>query len=82
MQKQVILLMISNKEKREAKSKVWEAKSEGRQLWNYLAVIKILALLRAKNKSNFYCLTCLHSFIKKANLNRINDYVKIKIFVM
>ena len=32
VQKQVILLMISNKEKREAKSKVWEAKSEGRQV--------------------------------------------------
>ena len=32
MQKQVILLMISNKEKREAKSKVWETKSEGRQV--------------------------------------------------
>ena len=61
MQKQVILLMISNKGKREAKSKVWEAKSEGRQLWNYLAVIKISALLRGKNKSNFYCLSCLHS---------------------
>ena len=61
MQKQVILLMISNKGKREAKSKVWEAKSEGRQLWNYLAVIKISTLLRAKNKSDFYCLSCLHS---------------------
>ena len=61
MQKQVILLMISNKGKRKAKSKVWEAKSEGRQLWNYLAVIKISALLRAKNKSDFYCLRCLHS---------------------
>ena len=82
MQKQVILLMISNKGKREAKSKVWEAKSEGRQLWNYLAVIKISALLRAKNKSDFYCLSCRHSFIRKTNLNRINDYVKIKIFVM
>ena len=45
-EKQVILLMISNGEKHEAKSKGHEPKSEGRQRWYYLAVKKLLALLR------------------------------------
>ena len=56
--KQVILLMILNRQK-------CHAKSEGKQQWHYLAVIKLSTLLRGtKSKINgdFYCLNCLQSF--------------------
>ena len=56
-EKQVILLIILNKEKR-------KAKSEG-QRWHYLVVKKLSALLRgitSKQHGDFYCLNCLHSF--------------------
>ena len=61
-EKQVILLMISNREKE----------------WHYLAVKKQSALLRgitSKHPSDFYCLNCLHFFVKK-KLSRIKKYVK------
>ena len=48
-EKQVILLMILNREKQ----------------WGYLAVKKLSALLRritSKHHGDFYCLNCLHSF--------------------
>ena len=51
----VIILMISNREKQ----------------WNYLAVKKLSALLRgitSKNKGDFYCLNCFHSFRTKNKL--------------
>ena len=67
-QKQVILLMISNSKK-----------------WHYLAVKKLSELLRevtSKNRGDFYCQNCLHSFKIENNLNCIKEYVKIKIFVM
>ena len=77
--------MISNKEKLyEARSEGREAKSEGQQRWHYLAVKKLLALLRgitSKHHGDFHCLKCFHSFAKKINFNRIKEYVKIKIFV-
>ena len=47
--KQVIIWMISN----------------GGELWHYLAVKKLSALLRgitSKHHGDFYCLSCLHSF--------------------
>ena len=50
-EKQIILLMIPNKEK------------EGR--WHYFAVKKLSTLLHgitSKHKGDFYCLNCLHSF--------------------
>ena len=50
--KKVIILMISNREKQ----------------WNYLAVKKLSALLKgitSKNKGDFYCLNCFHSFRTK-----------------
>ena len=75
--KQVILLMISNGEKR-------VAKSEGRR-WHYLAVKKQSALLTgitSKHYSDLHCLNCLHCFRTKTNLNCTKEYVKIKIFVM
>ena len=56
-EKQVILLMIPNGEKR-------EAKSEG-QRWQYVAVKKLSGLLRgvtSKNNGDFYCLNSLSSF--------------------
>ena len=67
-EKQVILLMISNREKCEVKSEGRQAKSDGRRLWHYLAVKKLLALLRgiaSNNYGDFYCLNCLHSFRTK-----------------
>ena len=57
-EKQVILLMILNRQKCQAKSK-------GKQQWHYLAVKKLSTLLRGtKSKINgdFYCLNCLQSF--------------------
>ena len=76
-EKQVILLMILNAEKR-------EPKSEGR-LWHYLAVKNLSALLRGttlKNNGDFYCMNCFDSFRIKTSLNQIKQYVKTKIFVM
>ena len=84
--------MISNREKREAKSERRvgksegrKAKAEGRRRWYYLAVKKLSALLRgitSKNNGDFYCLNCLYSFRTNKNLNRIKKCVKIKNFVM
>ena len=57
-EKQVILLMILNRQKCQAKSK-------GKQQWHYLAVKKLSTLLRGtKSKINgdFYCLNYLQSF--------------------
>ena len=45
-EKQVILWVIPNGEKREANSKGGEAKSEWRRRCHYLTVKKLLALLR------------------------------------
>ena len=58
-EKQVILLLVSNREIR-------EARSEGR--WHYLAIKKLWALLRGitlKNHGELHCLNCLHSFRKQ-----------------
>ena len=63
-EKQVILLMILNGEKR-------EAKSEGRQAMALSSSKKLSALLRgitSKHYSDFYCLICLHSFRTKIKL--------------
>ena len=68
-EEQVILLIISNREK----------------IRYYLAVKKLSALLRgitSRNNGDFYCLNCLHSFRIKNNLNYIKKYVKIKIFAI
>ena len=65
--KQVILLIISNREKQ----------------WHYLAVKELSTLLRGitfKHHSDFYYLNCFHSFATEKNLNHIKKYVKIKIF--
>ena len=54
---------------------------EGR--WHYLTVKKISTLLHritSKNKGNFYCLNCLHSF-RRENKLKFEKYVKIKISV-
>ena len=54
-EKEVILLMISNREK----------------LWHYLVVKKLSALLTgitSKNNGDFYCLSCLHYFTTKNKL--------------
>ena len=55
-EKQVILLIILNREK-------WR--------WNYLAVKKLSALLRgitSKHHGDFYCLNCFHSLKTKSKL--------------
>ena len=52
--KQVILLMIPNREK-----------------WHYLAVKKLISLLRritSKIYGDYYCLKCFHSFRSKIKL--------------
>ena len=66
--KQVILLMISN----------------GQKKWHYLAVKQLSALLRgitSKHYGDIYCLNCFPSFRIKPCFNLINKYVKIEIFV-
>ena len=66
-EKQIMILMILNKEK------------EG---LHYFAVKKLSTLLReitSKDHCNFYCLNCLHSFRTEMNLNLMKKYLKIKI---
>ena len=51
---------------------------------HYLAVKKLLELLRgitSKHRGDFHCLNCFILSQQKNNLNRIKKYVKIKIFV-
>ena len=69
-EKEIILLMVPNEEKegREAKSKA---------RWHYLAVKKLSTLLHginSKHKSDFYCLSCLHSFRTE---NKLKSYEKV-----
>ena len=71
-EKQVILLMISNREKGCIRSETlatW-AKSEGGQ-WHYLAVKKLSALLRgitSKHHGVIYCLNYLNSVATEKKL--------------
>ena len=51
--------------------------------WHYLAVKKLLPLLRGKTSNphgDFYCLTCLHSFATEKSMNRITNVYKNKDF--
>ena len=67
-EKQIILLMIPSKGKKE---------------WYYLPVKKLSALLHritSKTKSDFYCLICLILLEHKIDLNFMKKYLKI-IFV-
>ena len=53
--------------------------------WNYLAVKKLLQLLRGimyKQHSDFYFLNFLHSFATENKLEFHKNYEKVKIFVM
>ena len=75
-EKQVILLMISNGEKCEAKPEGCEGTSEGGQ-WHCLAVKKLSALLKgipSKNNGDFYCFNCPHSFRTK---NKLESHKKV-----
>ena len=66
---QVILLMISNREK----------------IWHYLAVKRLSALQRgltSKHHGDFYCLNYLHSIATGKKLESHKKYVKIKLFVL
>ena len=75
-EEQVILLMISNGQKRKTITEGW--------LWHYLGVKKLSALLRkitSENNDDFHCLNYLQSRITENKLNRIKEYVKIKAFV-
>ena len=65
-EKQIILLMIPNKEKGG---------------WHYLALSVLLHGITSKLKDDFYCLNCLHAFTTKTNLSFMKMCVKIKIFV-
>ena len=65
-EKQIILLMIPNEEE------------EG---WHYLTVKKLLALLHritSKNKGDFFCSNCLHSFRTK---NKLKSDIKSLIII-
>ena len=44
--------------------------------WNYFAVKKLPALLRgitSKNKGDFYCLNCFHSYSTKNEFKEYKD---------
>ena len=76
LEKQVILLMIPNGEKRKAKSK-------GR--WHYRAVKKLPPLLKgitSKHHGGFIDWIAFIPLQLNQNLNCIKNYVKIKIFVI
>ena len=45
-------------------------------------VISITRKTTLKQKVNFDCLNCLHSFRTKKNLNLIKGYMKIKVLVV
>ena len=58
--------------------------NEKEQIWQYLAVKKLSALLlriTSKHNGDFYCLNCLYSLRTEKKLNLIKKYIKIKIFV-
>ena len=68
LEKQIILLMITNKEK------------EG---WHYLAVTKLSALLHKKTSAHngdFHCLNCLNSFRTESKLKYHERLCKNKDF--
>ena len=68
-EKQIIPLMIPNEEK------------EGR--WHYLAIKKLSASLHkltSKNKCDFYCSNCLHSFRTENKLKYYEKGCKSKDF--
>ena len=49
------------------------------EVWHYLALKKLLALLRgtpSKNDGDFYCLNCLHSFRTKSKLESHKKFWK------
>ena len=81
-EKQVILLIIPNGEKRKVNSKERKAKSEGRR-WHHLAV-KILSAwligVTLTNNGGFYCLNCPHSFKTKIKLESHKKVYENKIF--
>ena len=66
--KQVILLMITDKDNR----------------WHYLAVKSLTALFRetaSNHHGDFYCLNCFHSYTTHNKLKNIKEYVIIMIIV-
>ena len=66
--KQIILLMIPNEEKED---------------WHYLAVQKLLVLLRgitSKHHGDFYCLDCFHTFATKTEFEFHEKVCKKKDF--
>ena len=75
-EKQVLLLTIPN-----GGPKVHEAKSEG-QRWCYLAIKKLLALLRGITLKTMVIFIVFILLKQKTNLNHLKEYVKIKIFVV
>ena len=86
-EKQVILLMISNREIRERSENLVNRakfKGEGQQKY-YFAVKHLSSLSRgitSEPHGDFYFLNCIHSFTTEENLNHIQKYVEIKIFTM
>ena len=63
-EKQIILLIVLNEEK---------------EIWRYLALKRLSALLHGitqKRKSDFYCLSCPHCFRTENTLKPQKKYVK------
>ena len=55
------------------------------EIWDYLAVKSLPALLRgitSKHKEDFYCLNCFRSYTTKNKLKNIKMYVKTMIIAM
>ena len=83
-EKQIIFLMILSWEMHKER----EAKSEGRQQWDYLAVWMLSAFLwgiASKNDGDFYCLNCLHFFRRKNKLElkeRESEDKEFRILIM
>ena len=66
--------MIPNGEKREVRSE---------ELWHYLAVHKLSALLRgitSKHQGGFCCLNCIHSFTTEKKLESYKKVCESKDF--
>ena len=84
MLKKVYLAYVS-KHSQIVKNKFFFKDFKREKLWHYLAVKKLSVLLRgitSKHYGYFFVGIICIPLEQKTNLNRIKEYVKIKIFIM